>query len=71
MPSRSENFRIIAVLNQYRKRNRWNIAGFPPSCGEPLGEATTDYRLQVAEFEHRDSLANPDMERTQVKKAVV
>ena len=31
------------LRTQYRKRNRGNIAGYPPSYGEPLGEAT-DYR---------------------------
>jgi hypothetical protein len=28
------------VLTQYRKQIRENIRIFPPSCGEPLGEAT-------------------------------
>jgi hypothetical protein len=28
------------------------------------------YGFQVTEFEHRGSLTNPDMERTEVKKVV-
>jgi hypothetical protein len=57
------------VLTQYRKRNRENITGYPPSCGEPLGEGS--YGFQVTEFEHRAPLTNPDMERTEKKKSVI
>jgi hypothetical protein len=55
------------VLTKYRKRNTDNIVGYPPSCGDPLGPRRS-YGLQVTEFEHRGPLANPDMERTEVKK---
>jgi hypothetical protein len=55
------------VLTQYRKRNRGNIGICPPSCDEPHGEAT-DSRA-VTGLEQRGSLANPDMERTEVKNA--
>jgi hypothetical protein len=58
------------VLTRYRKRNTGNIPGYPPSCGEPHGEAT-DSKFEVAKFELRKPLANPDMERTEEKKAVV
>jgi hypothetical protein len=58
----------MPVLTQYWKIYRDNIAGHPPSCDEPHGEATASSR--VTEFEHRGSLTNLDMERTEVKKVV-
>jgi hypothetical protein len=57
------------VLTQYRKLNTENIARSPPSCGEPLGEAT-DYKSPSSR-ELRKSLANPDMERKREKKGVI
>jgi hypothetical protein len=62
MPSRSNNFRIIAGAHSYpgieNETRRISVFSLPVV----VSPSARSYGFQVTDFEHRGPLTNPDME---------